>query len=139
MRSLSTILFVCMLAVATPAFAEVIPGQLYLNFDDCPLSARNKNLDCTSTVSTTVIVASAGSSVDVNGVIADLGYIDVWVGSDPSSMPPFWQFQTGGCAGSGRILFSADFTANNMCRDIWAGLGGTGGQWGGTDGPIPNG
>ena len=139
MRSFSTLLSLCVLAVATPAFAQPIPGQLFLNFTDCPASARNKNLDCTSTISTTVLIASANSAVDLNGVIADLGYIDVVVGTDPSSLPPFWQFQTGGCAGSGRIIFSADFTANNICTDIWAGLGSTGGQWGGVTGPIPDG
>jgi len=130
-----------LLAVATPAFPQAItPGQLFLNITDCSHSAsRNKDLNCSNSTSNMVLVPTAMPTSDVDGVMADLGYIDIVVGTDPSSMPPYWQWQTGGCAGSGRIVFSADFSANTQCADVWAGQGNTGGQWGGATGPVPDG
>src|SRR5262244_3693907 len=138
----SAFLCLCLLAVAVPASAQEIPGQLFLNQNDCsmtvPPPAHGKDLAC-ATTALNLLVAEAMPAVAVSGVIADLGYIDIVVGSDPLSMPPFWHFETGGCAGSGRIIFSADFTTNLNCTDIWGGLGSTGGQWGGASGPTPDG
>jgi hypothetical protein len=141
MKLRSALMCLCLLAVAAPAFAQLIPGQLYLNQNECSMvvNAHNKDLACATTVLNT-LVCSAKPVANVSGVIADLGYVDVVVGTDPVSMPPFWHFETGGCAGSGRILFSADFTTNTGgCADVWAGLGSTGGQWGGATGPTPDG
>jgi hypothetical protein len=57
------------------------------------------------------------------------------------ALPPFWDFHVGGCSGATNLLFSADFTGNipPQCYDLWQGLGGTGGQFGGESGPTPDG
>ncbi len=147
MKLRSALLCLLMLAVAVPAFAQ---GQLMLNHNTCSNvavpPAKNKNLNCASSTATNVMIASAVAASDVPGVIADLGFIDIEVGSDPTGLPPFWQyngigpgFPTGGCAGSARILFSADFTSVFDCADVWGGLGSTGGQWGGKTTPTPDG
>jgi hypothetical protein len=79
-----------------------------------------------------------------DGIIADLGSIDL-IATSPTAtdLPQYWKFQptgVGGCGGGSRILFNADFTGGPFsCTDLWAGLGSTGGQLGGTTGPAPSG
>jgi hypothetical protein len=138
MKLRSALLCLLMLAVAVPAFAQ---GQLFLNFTDCNDANINRTLNCanTATGAGPVLVASMAPTAVVHAVIADLGYIDVVVGSDPVGMSAFWQFYTNGCAGAARIIFGADFTSNVNCVDVWGGQGSTGGQWGGATGPFPDG
>src|SRR5262245_59643213 len=97
MKLRSALMCLCLLAIAVPAFAQEIPGQLFLNQNECSLvpNLKNKDLAC-ATTALNILVAEAMPAVAVNGVIADLGYIDVVVGTDPTSMPPFWHFETGG-------------------------------------------
>jgi hypothetical protein len=54
-------------------------------------------------------------------------------------MPDFWQFQAGGC-GAGNLTFSGDFSAGPFqCHDLWQGRASGGGQYGGSQGPVPDG
>jgi hypothetical protein len=54
-------------------------------------------------------------------------------------MPDFWEFQGGGCSGTSNFTYSADFSANINCADLWFGLASGGGQYGGVGGPVPDG
>jgi hypothetical protein len=95
-------------------------------------------MDCASPTAIDLMFASVMVYADVPGIIADQGIIDATVGFDPLTLPPFWQFQTGGCNGPANLLFSSDFTTGPYgCYDMWQGLGTTGGQWGGEAGPTP--
>ncbi len=125
-------------------------GYLDLKWDECSQSgtaAINKNYGCNLTSGFHTLIASFDPGANyvgqTNGIIADLGIIDV-IATDPSAtvLPQFWQYQgstLGGC-GSGRITFSVDFTGGPFaCLDMWQGLGATGGQFGGKSGPVPEG
>ncbi len=116
-------------------------GGFRLNFEDCSLAngPRGRTLDCTDPSLPTVMVASVVTPASYDSIIADLGYVDVFVGYDYGSMPPFWQFHTGGCAGAGRFSVSSDFTSYGLCSDLWHGLAATGYQYGGSAGPLPDG
>ncbi len=116
-------------------------SQLLLNFDECAGGGgtANKNVDCSSTSSNLVLVASVVSSRSFAGVLADLGMVDVLVGPGAGAMPPFWQFQTGGCAGPSRFACSANFSGNPRCADLWGGGADGGWQYGGATGPKPDG
>ncbi len=137
MRAQPWVLCLLLLA-ADPAAGQ---GQLFINFDDCSAVSppKTKFLDCASTTATTVI-ASVMTTNDLDGIVADLGFADVVVGFDPVGMPDFWQFQASGC-GAGNLLLSNVFESSgwSTCLDLWSGLGGSGGQYGGIAGPNPDG
>jgi hypothetical protein len=139
MKLRTALICLLLLAIAVPAFAQ---GSLFLNHGNCSAvsPAKNKNLNCNSTTINDLVVASVAVANPLVDVIADLGIVDVVAGSNPTVMPLFWQFQTGGCSGTSNLLFSADFSGGPFdCADLWGGTGSTGGQYGGQAGPIPDG
>jgi hypothetical protein len=124
--------------VAGPAGAQ---GELFLSFDDCSAAApaRNKVLDCASGADSTDIIASVATVAALTGVFADLGYMDMTVGSNWAVMPAFWHFDVGGCA-YGDWNFSTNFPEPPaMCYDLWSGNASTAGQYGGIAGAHPDG
>jgi hypothetical protein len=144
MKFRATLLCLALLAcAAVPAFAQFpidVPGQLALAWGDCmPAGAPYVIVDCQDPAGSDALYASLMSGVPITGVIADLGIIDVTAGVDPAALPPYWDFHVGGCSGAANIVFSADFSAVSACVDMWAGLGATGGQFGGESGPTPDG
>jgi hypothetical protein len=139
-------LLLCLALVALavcPAAAQVyptdIPGQLYLGWEDCAGGgAPNfKFLNCIDPLDRDQLFASATAMVPVNSILANISIIDVIAGPAPAVMPPFWQFNTGGC-GDGQMLFSSDFSLGPFgCFDLWFGLASSGGQYGGENSPLP--
>ncbi len=129
------------ICAAMPAFAV---GFINLKWDDCNGTA-NKTYACDVTTGFFDIIASFDPGVNYNTgqdvIIADVGLVDVIATSlSATTLPPFWQFQTGGCQGPTKLLFSADFSAQSgACFDLWAGGAGGGGQYGGKAGPTPEG
>lgn len=133
--------------------AAMAAGFIDLKWDDCSLggagAAVNKDYACNLTTSGffTMVVsfdpgANYGSAGD--GIIADIGFIDLIATSlNATDLPQYWKFQptgVGGCGGGTRMVFNADFTSGPFsCTDMWGGLGSTGGQLGGKDGPAPSG
>jgi hypothetical protein len=142
MKLRSALICLSLMILAAPAFAQ----SLFLNHNECAASTsvgKNKILNCASTSLINTVVASVEvGPAPVLDVIADLGIVDMQVGAVPSGvMPDFWQFQSGGANGGSpaQMTFSADFSVNSGCNDMWAGSAGGGGQYGGTTGPIPDG
>ncbi len=116
-------------------------GQLHLNLDDCsrPRAPKGVTLDCTDPAATTTVVASVTMTESLGDILADLGFIEVRVGADPSSLPAFWQFQQGGCAGPAQLPGSVDFSSFGRCPALWNPQASMAYQYGGVLGPWPDG
>ncbi len=139
MRLRSTWVALLLCCQPHPVFAQW--GQLFLNHDDCTASIprKNRNLDCTDPTARSVVVASTAVVATADDVISDDGIIDVAAGADPDRLPEFWQFNFGGCGG-GYLVLSPDFTAGYAnCLDLWQGRAHGGGNYGGVNGPVPEG
>ncbi len=144
MKLRASLLCLALLAfAAAPAFAQYpidVPGQLYLAWDNCLGGGGlpTRNVDCQNPTGSDPLYASLLCGVDLPGILADIGVVDVTAGLDPSTLPAYWGFHAGGCSGPANLLFSADFSGGPFnCYDLWAGLASTGGQFAGQATPVP--
>ncbi len=124
---------------AAPAAAQFpvdIPGQLFLGWEDClggpsPIGP-DKILICSNYSAQDRLYASMAQTTggDVNGIIADLGVMDV-VALSVVTLPDFWRFDNSGCNGPLNWQFGYHPTPgpNPGCADMWDGVAGGGGQY----------